>query len=64
MTLGNMRENGARSLFVDLPSPNGAERGSLARRHSGANIRPADGVYRLRHHRRGRAAELARAAAA
>jgi hypothetical protein len=57
MTLGNMRENGVRSQFV-LPSPSGAERRLMGRRHSCASIRPAHGVHRVRR-RRGRCAAVA-----
>jgi hypothetical protein len=67
MTLGNMRELGVRSLFVSCWNCHHQavpRRRSLAGRHCGARLRAPYSVHQLRHRRRGRPAELERAAAA
>jgi len=70
MTLGNMRAGLtallakarqwralARRVMLELLPPADQERGPVARRHAGADLRPAHGVHPMRHHRHGRAAE-------
>jgi hypothetical protein len=65
MTLGNMRENGVRSLDVLCwQCHHRLERRPVARSRAGADVRAAHGVHPMRHHRRRRAAELAGTAAA
>src|SRR5260370_18704449 len=60
MSLGNMRENGVRSLAVtcELPPRNPDECGRIRRRDPCPTLRPAHGLHFVRKHRRIRPTEL------
>ncbi len=69
VTLGHIRSHGVRQLADllhdrPLPSQRGHQRRSLAGRHRAPGPGPEGGLHQVRNDRRGRAAELERAAAA